>query len=279
MPASGYQRLCTTLWIYLWLGGILVSSSLRRIGISVNKALQDGGHWRPIFVGNGQSPIATFDAHEGDIVKINIHNDLGVPTTVHWVGIHHSNSATWNDGTSGLTQYPILPRANWTSTLNTTNQWGLKWFLDHVSTPSVDGMYGTVWIAPSPARARPYHLISADPTDLQDMMDAEQKPRHVTVYNYQHKPMDWLLGQLQAEGYDPYCFNSILVNGKGRVHCKPESLEDIDGKAVDANGCVKQPTGAVAYPDCTPSDGEYEVRNSKRTPLSSMLINLDHRNQ
>lgn len=50
--------------------------------------------------------------------------------------------------------------------------------------------------------------------DIQDMIDAEESPAHLTVYNYQHKPMDWLLAQLQGEGYDPYCFNSALVNGE-----------------------------------------------------------------
>ena len=51
----------------------------------------------------------------------------------------------------------------------------------------------------------------------------------------------------------------ISFPGKGRVHCKPEWLEEIDGNPVDENGCVKQPTGAVAYEDCTPSNGDYEV--------------------
>ncbi|KAL9617498.1 MAG: hypothetical protein Q9160_007709 [Pyrenula sp. 1 TL-2023] len=238
-----------------------------------------GGHWRPLFVGNDESPFPTINVNEGDTLKINIHNDFGLPTTVHWVGVHHKNGATWNDGSAGVTQYPILPRANWTSVFNTTGDWGLKWFLDHTSTPSVDGMYGTVWIRPSPQRPRPYHLVSEDLAEIQDMVDAEESPAHLTVYNYQHKPMDWLLAQLQAEGYDPYCFNSALVNGKGRVHCKPEWLKEIDGKPVDANGCVKQPTGAVAYPDCTPSNGDYEVietHNRRWMMLNFVNPGLEH---
>ncbi|EKG20709.1 Cupredoxin [Macrophomina phaseolina MS6] len=237
----------------------------------------DGGHWRPLFVGNSESPFPTINAHEGDMVNIHIHNDLGLPISAHWVGVHHKMGGTWNDGSSGVTSYPILPRANRTSTFNTSGDWGLKWFLEHTSTPSVDGMYGAIWIRPSAERERPYHLISDDPLDIQDMMEAEENPAHVTAYNYQHREMPGLLAQLQTEGYDPYCFQSILINGrnffflarrecgsshltgKGRVHCKPDDLKDIDGKPVDSYGCVEQPSGAVAYDECKPSDGDYEV--------------------
>jgi hypothetical protein len=56
---------------------------------------------------------------------------------------------------------------------------------------------------------------------------------------------------------------SITANqenpGKGRVHCKPPGLEKLDGKDLDTYGCIKQPTGAVGYDDCKPSQGEYEI--------------------
>jgi L-ascorbate oxidase len=113
-----------------------------------------------------------------------------------------------------VTTYPILPRANFTSTFNTSGQRGLKWYLEHVSTASLDGSYGTLWIQPALDRERPYHLISEDPVDLQDMMDAEASPAHAVMYNWQHHEVPTLLAQLQADGYDPYCHASIPVNGK-----------------------------------------------------------------
>lgn len=120
----------------------------------------------------------------------------------------------WHDGTSGVTFIPILPRANFTALLNTTGQWGLKWYLDHTSTPSVDGNYGTIWIRPRPERERPYHLVSNDARDIQEMIAAEETSEHLVMYNYQHREMPGLLAQLQAEGYDPYCFQSVLINGE-----------------------------------------------------------------
>lgn len=122
-------------------------------------------------------------------------------------------STTWNDGAAGVTSYPILPRGNFTSLFNTTGDWGLKWYLDHVSTPSVDGNVGTIWIHPSFERERPYKLVSSSQQDVQDMIDAEKAPANVVMYNYQHREMPGLLAQLQKEGYDPYCFQSVLING------------------------------------------------------------------
>ncbi|KAF2764147.1 Cupredoxin [Teratosphaeria nubilosa] len=218
----------------------------------------DGGWWRPQFVGNSESPFATINAHEGDTIRVHIHNDASLISTQHWVGVNH-HSATWNDGSAGVTTYPILPRSNFTSTFNTTGQWGLKWYLEHASTASLDGSHGTVWIRPSPERERPYHLVSKDPLDVQDMLDAEEKPAHALVHGWQHREIPTLLAQLQAEGYDPYCYQSALINGKARVHCKPPGLSTLNGNPVDSHGCVVQATGAVAYPECKPSEGEYEV--------------------
>ena len=130
------------------------------------------------------------------------------------VGIHHSNSMVWHDGSSGVTFRPMLPRSNFTAVIDTTDQWGLKWYLDHTSTPSVDGNYGTIWIRPRADRDRPYHLVSRESHDIQDMVDAEGTPEHVVMYNYQHREMPGLLAQLQGEGYDPYCFQSVLINGQ-----------------------------------------------------------------
>ncbi|KAF9634918.1 hypothetical protein BFW01_g5813 [Lasiodiplodia theobromae] len=223
----------------------------------------DGGHWRPMFVGNSDSPVPVINAREGDLIHLNVHNDFGVPSALHWLGFRHYQSKTWNDGAAGVTTYPILPRANWTSVLNTTGQWGLKWYADHCTTPLFDGFYGTIWIRPSPERERPYHLVSSDEADIQDMLDAEATPEHVTLYNYQHRTYDNLLSQLQYDGYEPNCFQSVLVNGKGRVHCKPSDVDDIDGEPIDSHGCVRQATGAVGYGHCVPTYTDYEIIDTK----------------
>lgn len=44
----------------------------------------DGGRWRPMFVGNSDSPVPVINAREGDLIHLNVHNDLGVPSALHW---------------------------------------------------------------------------------------------------------------------------------------------------------------------------------------------------
>ena len=129
-------------------------------------------------------------------------------------GIHHADGETWHDGSAGITMRPLLPRANRTSIIKTAGNWGLKYFFDHTTTISTDGAYGALWIRPAADRPRPYHLVSADEGDRQDMVAVEHTAEHLMFYNWQHKPTDQILSQLQAEGYDPYCFQSILVNGE-----------------------------------------------------------------
>ncbi|KAI0859389.1 Cupredoxin [Xylaria cubensis] len=263
-----------------YFGSDRVSETIKHhLTLAISWRNLDGGYWRPVFTGNDKSPIATIEADEGDILEIVIQNENLLPISIHWFGMHHKLGRTWFDGSSGVTQSPILPRGNRTIIIDTEGNWGLRWFGDHTTTPAVDGLYGTIWIRPNRKHQRPYKLISDDPVDIQNMMDAEHTADHLVLNNWQHKPMDWLLAQLQSEGYNPYCFKSILANGKGRVHCKPDDLEEIDGNKVDANGCVLQKTGAVAYDSCTPSNSDYEIietRNRRWMMLNIINPGLEH---
>jgi hypothetical protein len=44
----------------------------------------DGGYWRPMFVGNSETPFKTINTREGDVVKINLFNEVQLPWMVHW---------------------------------------------------------------------------------------------------------------------------------------------------------------------------------------------------
>ncbi|KAF4551220.1 Multicopper oxidase-like protein 8 [Elsinoe fawcettii] len=219
----------------------------------------DGGWWRPMFVGNSETPVPILNAREGDVIHLTVQNDLYLPASIHWLSLHHHESSTWHDGAAGVSTYPLLPRANWTAVLDTSDQWGAKLYTDHMTTAFFDGLYGLIWIRPSPTRQRPYDLISADADDIRDMVDAEETPEHVIVWNHQHRTYDNLLSEMQYDGYEPYCFSSALVNGKGRVHCKPDGVDSIDGETVDSYGCVKQPSGAVGYDECKTTAADYEI--------------------
>ncbi|RSL71764.1 hypothetical protein CEP53_001390 [Fusarium sp. AF-6] len=189
----------------------------------------DGGRWRVIFVCNGQSPCPTLFAEEGDVLEIAVRSDIYAQSSIHLSGFGHPKTSPWNDGTAGLSQFPTLPRSNWTTTYDTTGNWGLNWYIDHTSSASVDGLYGLVYVAPSPSRPRPYHLITNDTLELRQIKEAERAIQHAAIQNHQHRDTVWKLLRMKAEGSEYYCYDSILVNGKGRVHCRQPGFEQLNG--------------------------------------------------
>ncbi|KAG8161956.1 hypothetical protein KVR01_007721 [Diaporthe batatas] len=206
---------------------------------------------------------------EGDIVELHVQNDLYAQSSIHWYGsnVPHSRSGMtyprsakygpWNDGTAGLDQYPTLPRGNYSTVHDTTGKWGLNWYAEHTTAGSVDGLYGLAYVAPSPSRKRPYHLITSDPLELRQIHEAERNIRHLVIKNHQHRDSGWKFLRMRAEGSEFYCYDSIIVNGKGRVHCRQPGFEKLNGLDLDEKGCI-QPQG---LPDekCSPSEADYEV--------------------
>ena len=63
-------------------------------------------HPAQLFLYNGQSPGPIIRRRCGERLSILFHNDLAVPSTVHWHGIRIINEM---DGVPGLTQQPVLP--------------------------------------------------------------------------------------------------------------------------------------------------------------------------
>ncbi|PSR79596.1 Cupredoxin [Coniella lustricola] len=248
---------------------------IRRYNIhsSVRWMNPDGGRWRVMFVCNGESPCPTLYAQEGDLVELSVMSDIYAQSSIHWSGIGYNRTGSWNDGTAGLSQFPILPRGNYTSIIDTTGSWGLNWYAEHTTAASADGLYGMVYVAPSPVRPRPYRLITRNETKLRAIMEAENEIRHLAIKNHQHRDTGWKLLRMRAEGTEFHCYDSILVNGKGRVHCRQEAFDRVNGQKVDETGCV-QPIGQLPG-SCTPSNADYEViLTHGRDYIMMNLINI-----
>ncbi|KAL0933698.1 multicopper oxidase [Colletotrichum truncatum] len=204
---------------------------------------KDGGRWRVMFVCNGQSPCPTLYAEEGDIVELTVKSDVYAQSSIHWSGIGHKATGSWNDGTAGISQFPILPRGNFTSVIDTTGSWGLNW------------------------------LITNDEIELRKIMEAEKEVRHIAIKNHQHRDTGWKMLRMKAEGSEFYCYDSILVNGKGRVHCRQPGFEQLNGRDLDETGCA-QPAG-LPQETCTPSQADYEVIETEGRPYIMLnLINI-----
>ncbi|KAM0080832.1 hypothetical protein ACKRZS_007000 [Fusarium odoratissimum] len=238
----------------------------------------DGGRWRVMFTCNGQTPCPIIYADEGDIVKLSVKSDIYAQSSIHLSGIGHKQTVgSWNDGTAGLSQFPTLPRSNWTNAYDTSGSWGLNWFIDHTTTASADGLAGALYVAPSPDRPRPYHLITNDTLELRQISQAEREIQHLIIQSHQHRDTVWKLLRMRAEGSEYYCYDSILVNGKGRVHCRQPDYDHIKGQKLDQKGCIQPP----GLPDetCKQSLADYEVietQGRRYMMLNLMNIGFEH---
>ncbi|KAF6843606.1 multicopper oxidase [Colletotrichum musicola] len=233
----------------------------------------DGGRWRVMFVCNGQSPCPTLYAEEGDLVELTVKSDIYAQSSFHWSGIGHKRTGSWNDGTAGISQFPILPRGNFTSVIDTEGSWGLNWYAEHTTAASADGLYGMVYVAPSPSRPRPYRMITNDEVELKKIMEAEREVRHLAIKNHQHRDTGWKMLRMKAEGSEFYCYDSLIVNGKGRVHCRQPGFEKLNGQDLDETGCI-QPAGLLQE-SCKPSKADYEIIETEGRPYIMLnLINI-----
>ena len=102
---------------------------------------------------NGQMPGPEIRAREGDLLRVNLRNNLSVPTTIHWHGIHLRPEM---DGPAGLNQAAVNPGEEFTYEFVATPG-GTRWYHSHAD-PQLQvpmGLYGPLIIEPLEA-PRPY---------------------------------------------------------------------------------------------------------------------------
>lgn len=124
---------------------------------------------------------------------------------------------------------------------------------------------------PGPQDKRPWALLSTDASDNASLEEAYQKGTKLMLYAWAHEDSESRFASLKATGRAPVCFNSILLNGVGRVKCLDEhsrrrlgaplpSLQPTYG-AADVNGCrVHKPSQSlVNSPQCPDANEQYPV--------------------
>lgn len=121
----------------------------------------------------------------------------------------------------------------------------------------MDGAHGLAYVAPAPSRPRPYDRISSSRTELALIQQAERDVQHMLVWNYHRRDAGWRVLEMKSEGINLNCYDSILVNSKGRRHCSHPKYPDLDGNLLDESGCVIE-AGNSGVP-CTPTGADYEV--------------------
>ncbi|KAL8301362.1 hypothetical protein RB597_002001 [Gaeumannomyces tritici] len=142
---------------------------------------------------------------------------------------------------------------------------------------AVQGLYGGVWVAPAPERPRPYGLLTDDPQELAEMMQAERDIKHLVIADCTGRDLQSRIFRTRVEGTEAHCSDSILVNGKGRVHCRQGGYDRIGGHPLDEHGCARRP--GVATTKCRPTLADYEVLETgsgSYTMMNLLNISLHH---
>ncbi len=92
---------------------------------------------------NGTSPGPVLKFVEGDDALIHVHNELSVPTSIHWHGMLVPNDM---DGVPYLTNLPIPPHESYTYKF-LIRQSGTYWYHSHFGLQEQEGVIGAIVIA------------------------------------------------------------------------------------------------------------------------------------
>ncbi|KAJ4371150.1 hypothetical protein N0V83_004366 [Neocucurbitaria cava] len=211
--------------IVLWLSlvaGTLAGSCNFKLELTWGKGSPDGYERDMIFI-NGQYPGPLLEIQEDDWVEIEVINHLPFNTSIHYHGIHQTNTP-WADGVPGLTQRPIQPGASFKYKWY-ADQYGSYFYHAHSRGQIDDGSYGPMYIKPKAGAENPFHLI--DPAEVDLLKETEASVAPMILSDWRHKTSDATWQDQLASGIESaICMDSLLVNGKGAVDCW--SREDIN---------------------------------------------------
>lgn len=99
------------------------------------------GYQKSVILINGQFPGPQIEANWGDMVEVEVHNQITGPeegTSLHWHGLLQKSSP-WMDGVPGVQQCPIAPGTSFKYTFQ-ADLYGSTWYHSHYSAQYA-GMY------------------------------------------------------------------------------------------------------------------------------------------
>ena len=100
---------------------------------------------------NGQIPGPLLRVERGATFKVNVTNNIDLPTSIHWHGLRLDNA---NDGAVGVTQKEIAPGGSFTYTVKVPDE-GIYWYHTHLREDLQQpmGLYGNILVTPADAKA------------------------------------------------------------------------------------------------------------------------------
>ncbi|MCB5935930.1 multicopper oxidase family protein [Caldibacillus thermoamylovorans] len=169
---------------------------------------------------NGTIPGEQIRVKQGEVVKVNLKNELEEPVSIHWHGIPVPNT---QDGIPGVTQDAVVPGETYTYEFVAEDP-GTYWYHSHQDgVNQLDkGMYGTIIVesAEDEKYDRDYTLVldewesgSHTETESQTETNGMEDMNHNDMDGMDHDSMDMENGQMMMT-HDMSTYDIYTINGK-----------------------------------------------------------------
>ncbi|KAE8449741.1 hypothetical protein EG329_007516 [Mollisiaceae sp. DMI_Dod_QoI] len=163
------------------------------------------GVFREMITINGQFPGPMIECNEGDTIVIDVENQSINATAIHFHGIYQ-NGTNYMDGTSGITQCPIVPGRRFRYEFTVSGQSGSYYYHGHQAVQASDGLYG------------PFVVHGRNEKKLQQIPYVSD--RVVMLQDYYHDLSSGLLVASLEPGSEASPIpNGALINGLNKRDC------------------------------------------------------------
>ncbi|KAL4896570.1 multicopper oxidase-domain-containing protein [Aspergillus ambiguus] len=226
-------------------------------------SLRPDGVLKQVYLINGIFPGPTLEARSGDVLMINVSNQLQDESfTIHWHGLHIENPM---DGVASVTQSTISPGSSFTYKIAIpSDQSGTFWYHAHAGLARADGLYGGFIVHPAASKSTVRGLMSRE-----RRKDADpEKNVLLLIGDWYHRPaaqvMAWYM-RAGSFGNEPVP-DSLLVNGLGYFDCPMA----VPARPVD---CVHHP---ISLSQMVPADNTYRLRIVNTGSLAGLKLTFDN---
>ena len=204
----------------------------------------DSKTYKPVIAVNKQFPGPTLIVREGQIVAVDVHNNLSTEgISIHWHG-QHQIKTNFMDGVSQLTQCPILPGTSFRYIFKASPS-GTFWYHSHIGSQRGQGLFGAFIVKENEINY-PIAFKDDPASHTMTIMDWYERDKEVffrtlrfAVAQYPSLPPYVFPSDVNAAdryrstrfpdftqaGLDP--FVAGLINGKGRHYSVPYNRSSV----------------------------------------------------
>ncbi|KDN44544.1 multicopper oxidase [Tilletiaria anomala UBC 951] len=176
------------------------------------------GYDRLHYLVNGQYPGELLVWDEDDWVEVIVNNNSSTPFTIHHHGVLMHGTPQM-DGVPGLNQWNIPFGGSFTYRFHLQGHYGAYWAHAHTVGYYSDGLRWPFYVRPKASRAKPWNLISNDKDTIEQLEWAEGNFTIQFRTDQLHVTADEMLIAVHTTDIPPVCYDSFLINGRGRQYC------------------------------------------------------------